>query len=178
MASKANAAGGSPRWIRSFLGSQAIAVTSQTPTAGRVYLNEFEVTTPVAVDGISIVNVATAAGSVTVGVYGPIATEETCNAAVVVANSASTAQSGTATVGSPQFIAFTGTVSLSPGRYYMASEFSDNTATFLRYTTFVQVTGWTQYYDRSGGYGALTTPCPSPTTDQTVAPAMYLRCVP
>lgn len=162
------------RWIRSFLGSQAIAVTSQTPTVGRVYLNEFEVLQETTVDGITIDNVATVAGNVTVGIYGPIATEETCNAAALVANSASTAQSGT---NAPQHIAFTASVKLAPGRYYMACEFSDATATFQRYTTFVQVTGWTQYYDRGGGYGALTDPCPSPTDSQAAAPAMYLRCV-
>jgi hypothetical protein len=160
--------------IRSFLGSQAIAVTSATPTAGRVYLNEFEVLQETTVEGMIIDNVATVAGNVTVGIYGPIATEETCNAAPLKATSASTAQSGTSV---PQYIAFTAASKLAPGRYYMACEFSDATATFLRYTTFVQVTGWTQYYDRGGGYGALTDPCPAPTDSQATAPGMYLRCV-
>ncbi len=160
------------RWLAPFQGGFAIGTTSQTPTVARVYLELFEVTVPTVVDAISISNGATVAGNVTVGVYGPIATEETCSGAALVVQGANTAQSGTST---GQTFTFTATL-LAPGRYYAAVEFDDATATFLRHGANFYVTGYVQYYDRAGGYGTLTNPCPAPSNTSAVAPALRVRC--
>lgn len=162
------------RWLFPYYGGYVAAATNQTFTAGRVYLVEFEVIAPVTVDQITWVNGTTAAGNVTVGIYGPLVTEETCAGAAVAVQSASTAQSGTST---PQSVSLTATT-LQPGRYYIAIEGSDGTGTLMRQSAQqAQVTGWTQFYDRAGGYGALTDPCPAVTNSASVAPAIRVRCV-
>lgn len=161
------------RWLHPHQFS--LGATSAIPgAAGRVYLLLFDVERKTKVDGITIQNVATVAGNCTVGVYGPIGTEETCDAAALKASSNSTALSG---ANAPQFIPFTATVTLEKGRYYMAIEFSDITTTFLRGTNTTIVTGWSQYYDRASGYGALTDPCPTPTNTGSNMPSAQLRCV-
>lgn len=38
-----------------------------------------------------------------------------------------------------------------------------------------QVAGWGQYYDRSGGYGALTDACPAVTSTGSANPGIVLR---
>lgn len=147
--------------------NQGIATTSQTVTVGRVYLELFEVTVPTTIDQIVISNAATIAGNFTVGIYGPVVTEETADGAPLAATSASTAHAG-ANVG--QAISLTSAVTLSPGRYYVAVEGSDVTATLNRNSGTEQVAGWKSYYDRGGGYGALTTPCPATTTGGNAQP--------
>lgn len=149
-----------------------VAATSQTFTAGRVLLAEFELEEAAFIDGVSYVTGAAAAGNVTVGVYGPITTEETCNSAPVLVQSASTAQSGTNT---EQFISLTKTLAKA-GRYYVALEGSDASGTYMRQANQTQVVGWGQFYDRGGGYGTLTDPCPSVTNTGSAIPAMRVRC--
>lgn len=161
------------RWLHPHQFS--LAATSAIPgAAGRVYLLLFDVERTTTVDGITIQNVATVAGNVTVGIYGPIPTEETCAGAALKANSADTALSGT---NAPQFVPFTAPVKLAKGRYYMAIEYSDVTHTFLRGTNTSLITGWTQYYDRASGYGALTDPCPAITNTGNNMPGAQVRCV-
>ena len=146
------------RWIKPSItnGTQS---TSGTLTAGRVHLNHFEVNYPVIVDAIAFYNFATVAGNITVGIYGPIPTEETCLNAPVLVQSASTAMAG---ANQRQVISLTPTT-LRPGRYYVAFETSDATATFGTGTSAGTIIEWIQYYDRGGGYGALTDPCPAVT---------------
>jgi hypothetical protein len=159
------------RWITCYHGGDTIAVTSQTATAGRVMLALFEVTETCIADQIVFCNAATVAGNVIVGIYGPVVTEDTCEGAPVKVQSASTAQ---ANVNVPQPITIADTV-LTPGRYYAAIEFSDNTATYMRTGNQNQVTGFVQLYDRSGGYGALTDPCPTPTGTGSACPGFRIR---
>jgi hypothetical protein len=149
-----------------------IAGASATYTAGTVYLEQVEVPNDVWVDAIVIPNAATIAGNVTVGVYGPIAlgTDDPSGAALVV-ESASTAHSGADT---PQAITFTETY-LPKGKYYLALELSDATATVYRYTSVAQATGLTARYARGGGYGALTNPCPAATLTASNMPGLLLR---
>ena len=149
-----------------------VAVTSVTATAGRVVLILFEVPFDCKVDAIIVQNVATVAGNATVGIYGPIAfATDTCLDAPLLIESASTALSGAS---QPQIITFTET-DLIAGKYYMAVEYSDATHTYLRQANSSQVVGWGQYYDRGGGYGALTNPCPAVTNTGTALPGLRVR---
>lgn len=159
------------RWLQPLHG-YGIAATSQTPTAGRVLLMLFEVTKPCYVDAIVYQVAGTSAGNVTAGIYRPV-TEDTAEGATVVVQSDSTAQGS---INTPQTVSLT-TTYLSPGRYYAALEFSDATATYLRHTSATQITGWAQFYDRSGGYGALTSPSPAVTSSGSAMPGLRVRVV-
>lgn len=158
------------RWIQPY--HTGLAGTSATPgVAGRVYLEEFEVERDTVADGIVLQNAATVAGNARVGIYGKVVTEDTCLDAPLKVESADTALSGT---NAPQIITFTPT-KLKKGRYYMAIQFSDVTHTFLRQGNSTQVVGWGQYYDRGGGYGAFTTPCPAVTNTGSNLPGLRVR---
>lgn len=157
------------RWLLPF--HTGFASTGANPTAGRVLLALFEVDRDCTVDAIVINNGASVAGNVVVGIYGPIPTEETCAGAAVKVQSASTALSGTS---QPQTISITAT-KLKKGRYYVAVEYENAGHTFFRQTNTTQVAGWTQYYDRAGGYGALTDPCPAVTNSATDMPGVRVR---
>ena len=148
--------GNKPRYFRPY--HSTIAVTSQIATAGRVILHLVEVSSSCIVDAVIIVNAATVAGNVTIGLYGQVPlTTDSCVGIPLIAESASTAQSGASTA---QIISFTSSTYIGAGKYYIAVEYSDATATYMRNSNQVQVPGWIQYYDRAGGYGALTNPCP------------------
>ena len=107
------------------------------------------------------------------GVYGPIVTEETCDGAQLLVQSASTAVSAGPNI--DQFVSFPKTLAHA-GRYYAAIEFSDATNTFQRYPDMTVVTGWSQTYTVGGGYDAFTDPCPSPTNTGTNMPSLKIRC--
>ncbi len=161
------------RYIKPYHGAWTIATTSATPVAGRVYLEQFEIENPSKVDGIYIYNVATAAGSCIVGIVGPIVADDTAGTAPVVAQ-------GTATVtgtNTAQLISLSTTPILVPGRYYACAEWSDVTCTFARHTNQQVVLGWTQRYDRGGGYGALTDPTPATTNDGSNMPMLTIRSI-
>lgn len=142
-----------------------------TMTAGRVYLAEFQIPQATTVDRIGWYNFATVAGNVTVGIYGPLATEDTPQGAPlavsveVAMNGASAAQVATIT-----------TTTLQAGRYYVALEVSDVTATIGRVNATQPFTPTNFYYDRGGGYGALTDPCPASGVTGTAVQVM-LRAV-
>jgi hypothetical protein len=161
------------RWIKPYMWSHVVS-TSTNSTAGRVRLSEFEITEPTAIDGILIYNFATVAGNVRVGIYGSIPTEETAVNSSLVVESADTVLSGT-TRG--QFIDLAQTT-LPTGRYYLACQFSDVTHTFAQNTNANPsvISGWSQTYDRVGGYGAFTNPCPA-VSALTTLQFMTLRAV-
>lgn len=161
------------RWIRPF--HESLATTSQTATAGRVYLLECELVNDAFVDAVTFVKGSTIAGNVRVGVYGPIVTEETPEAAPLLVESASTAMA--AGVNTEQVVALTKTKAKA-GRYYIAFQSDDNTATYMRHANQTQVVGWGYTYDRGGGYGAFTTPCPTASVTGSALPAMRIRCAP
>jgi len=123
------------------------------------------------VDGIAISNAATIDGDIIVGIYGPVITEETATDLPLIVESAVTAHSGANT---SQTITFTST-SLNKGRYYAAIQFSSATATYNRTGNVRQVAGWTHLYDRVGGFGALTDPCPTQTESVSAMPGINIR---
>lgn len=158
------------RWIKPY--HSDIVATSQVAVAGRVFLLLFEVTEGVVnVDGIAISNAATIDGDIIVGIYGPVITEETATDLPLIVESAVTAHSGANT---SQTITFTST-SLNKGRYYAAIQFSSATATYNRTGNVRQVAGWTHLYDRVGGFGALTDPCPTQTESVSAMPGINIR---
>lgn len=159
-------------WLKPY--QWTLVATSQTPVVGTVYLEEFEVLEQSTVDAISYVKGATQAGNVTVGIYGPVATREVCTGLALIANSVSTAVS--AGNNTEQSVPLTAAVILPQGLYYAAIEFDDVTNTYQRYGNQTQVVGWTGTYARSGGYGALTTPCPTVTNTASAIPGLTIRC--
>jgi hypothetical protein len=159
------------RYVKPYHGEGSIVVTSATYTAGRVYLMLIEIPIDCFIDQITIVNAATIAGNIRVGIYGPIVTEDTAAGAPLVVESASVAHSG---ANVSQNIALAKTA-LARGRYYLAFQVDDATATIQRLSNQVQVLGWTQYYDRGGGYGAFTTPCPAVTNTASNMPGLTAR---
>lgn len=163
---------GAQRWIKPYHWS--IAVTAQQATAGRVLLNEFEVSNPVVLDALVITNTGTVAstlGSIICGVYGPIATEETClNASVMTESSITDSSTNNQLITVPSVV-------LGTGRYYIAVQYSNGNHVYLRQSNTTQVTGWCQFYDRAGGFGALTQPCPSVTNTGSAMPGAVVRAV-
>lgn len=161
-----------PSWRAPYQGAWGVTTTNQTFTAGRVQMIEFVVEETDIYEGVSYPVGDVAAGSVTVGIYGPVTTRESATNLAVLAESASTLQS---TAGQPQYIPFQTPVKLEPGTYFLAFEGSDAAGTYRRHTNQTQVVGLTGFYDRSGGYGALTNPSPTVTTSSTSMPTIALR---
>jgi hypothetical protein len=162
------------RWVTPHF--NGIATTSQTFTAGRVLLCMFDLPFGGTIDAVSYVVGTNSAGNVTVGIYGPLATltTDTCAGAAVLVQSASTAQGTGSTA---QLVTFTATAA-GPGIYFAALEGSDATGTYMRLTNQTQVpvtTGWNELYDRGGGYGTLTDPCPAVTQTVSNMPGLRVR---
>jgi len=135
--------------------------SSTTPTAGRVHLSQIQISSPVIATGITFTNVATIAGNVYVGIYAEGALNTPAGGALL-ATSISTAHAG---ANASQSIDFTAPINLSAGVYYLAIEFSDATATIVRGGNTSFFPGALHSYDRGGGYGALTNPCPAVGTN-------------
>lgn len=139
---------------------------SANGTAGRVYLQRVEVPEQRIINGISFVNWNPTNGNVYVGIYPDIGTGTPVGATLLV-SSASTAVSGTVDTGQTVSIADT---TLTAGSYYVAIQFSGTTNELLFHNNkavYIDLTtGF--YYDRAGGYGAFTTPCPASTSTYQV----------
>ena len=146
-------------------------VTSATYTAGRVYLQYIQIESPCKVHSVIFSNAATIAGNVTVGLYKEV-TKDTPVGATLVCTSADTAHAG---ANAAQEIAFTADTQVGAGSYYLAIELSDATATILRSYTNNYFVATPHYYDRAGGYGALTDPVPAVTYYNTAQPGMVLK---
>jgi hypothetical protein len=91
--------------------------SAQTPVITEVYLAEAYVPAPCSATGVANLNSATISGNVKVGLYNA--------AGVLIATSATTAQSGTSAF---QLVPFTAVITVNPGTYYIAT-FYDNTTT-------------------------------------------------
>jgi hypothetical protein len=160
------------RFLRPYHGEGAQPTTSQNPTAGTVLLHLIEVPEDCYVDAIIITHGASPTGNATVGIYGPItSTEDTCQGLPVIVQSASTALVNANT---SQIISITETF-LRKGRYYIAVEFDNAGHTYMRHGNQQFVVGWVQTYARSGGYGALTDPCPTITNTGNGGAGVVLR---
>ena len=147
-----------PTWLFPFCGCRSLS--SQAAGAiGKTFLCMIDISFPVSVDGIEVYNFATVAGNIIVGIY-KVATNDTPVGGAVITQSASTAMAG---ANQYQFIPFPSAVSLTPGQYYLAAEYSDVTATFGE-SNQAGNQNWSCAYTRGGGFGALTDPCPAIST--------------
>ena len=142
---------------------------SSTWTVGRVNMIHIELTEAQSISAINISNGATIAGNITVGIYAEGAPNTPAGGAVLV-QSASTAHAGSNVF---QSIAITPTW-LPAGGYYIALICSDATSDIYRLGALSLYDGQGFYYDRAGGYGALTDPCPAVTAATTPIPVATL----
>jgi hypothetical protein len=161
------------RYLRPYHGEGQVATTDAVSAgAGRVYLALTEVPEDCHIDQLSYIVGTQAAGSVILGLYSLGTAEDTAAGGSVVVQSAITAQS-TATL-APHSVAVTETF-IRKGRYYTAFEISDVTGHYLRHANQHQVIGWGQFYDRGGGFGSLTDPCPAVTNTGSNLPMIAIR---
>jgi hypothetical protein len=165
-----NAAPAAGRWLTPHHGG--IATTSQTFTAGRVLLVQFTVPVPCMIDGLAYGVGGVSSGNVIGGIVGPATqASDTALAAVVLAQSASTAQGS---ANGAQVLTWTA-VAVAPGIYDAALESNDATATYTRHGAATQAPGLAYFYDRSGGYGALTDPTPAVSATSSIVPGIRVR---
>lgn len=161
------------RWISPYHNS--LVSTSATPNVGSVYLEEFETKESCFAGSISWVKGGTQAGSVLLGIYGPITTEETCAGAPLLIQTGSVIVS--AGTNTEESVALTAKTLLKPGRYYAAITFSDATNTFQRNVNQTQAIGWTQVFSNTGNaFTDLPTTCPAVTNTPSNMPGMRIRC--
>jgi len=140
--------------------------TNLTPVVGRVYLAGLEVLARLRISALSSFFGAAYAGNLRLGVYKADVSGPPDGGAVIY-DSGSFAGGG-ATVVIHQVI---GEIILEAGRYYLAAEFDTATANVgngVARCVILDSVGSSKYpssyYDRGGGYGAFTTPCPATTS--------------
>lgn len=162
------------RWFTVNHFTSSITIGHTTPI-GRVYLHLLEIPTDDSIiDAISWNNTTTATGNVRVGLYQET-TLDTAQGAILLVESASTAIVAQNGSNGNQLITLTPT-KLNRGRYYVALQFDNIASQFFRGSNTVLVDNWATFYDRAGGYGAFTTPCPA-VTIHGISASPRVRCV-
>lgn len=136
--------------------------------AGRTYLGPIEIPWPIIIDRIGYQVGSTSAGNVVLGLYREGDTADSAEGGALVVETSSAAQPAASNF---HVVTVSDTL-LVPGLYFAVIEFSDATGTFQRNYDAAQT--YYRYYNRVGGYGALTDPCPSLTTF-SVGPRMFVR---
>jgi hypothetical protein len=161
------------RYLRPYHGEGQVATTDAVSAgANRVYLELVEIPEDCYVDQMTYIVGTAGVGSVILGLYSLGTAEDTAAGGTVVVQRAQTAQSTSALT--PQNVALTETF-IRKGRYYAAFEISDVTGHYLRHANQHQVIGWGQFYDRGGGFGSLTDPCPAVTNTGSNLPMIAIR---
>ena len=145
-----------------------LIVSSNFGATGRVYLVPIDVLWPVIIDRIIYQVGTTSAGNVRLGIYREGATVDSPLGAALVVESASVAQ---LTANYVQMVTVADTL-LVPGQYFVGIQGSDATGTC--YLSLDAEGKLANYYDRAGGYGALTDPCPA-LIAQASTPFFMLR---
>ena len=130
--------------------------TDTTPVITETYISSVYIPENSTLTGVSILNGSAVAGNVTVGLADPNGN--------VIAQSASTAQSGTAAYQAIPFASATDV--LGPGVYYVMVQFSSTSARFRTWPLGVFPT----QKQTSQTYGTLTTVTPATTFTATVGP--------
>jgi hypothetical protein len=142
-------------------------VATTNPTEGRVYLLPYIVPFQHTVELIGYVAGAVA-GNCIVGIYADDG--DTPAGGALIVESASVAIPAVANHMKELAIADT---QLAAALYWLAIEFDDDSSAFRDIPAqLVDGTLVAYYYDRAGGYGALTDPCPA-VTEQADGPWMY-----
>ncbi len=155
------------RYIRGPLLPYGIA-SSAFGTAGRVWVVPIDVPWPVIIDRIIYQVGSVSAGNVRVGLYREGETVDSAAGADLVVESASVAQSA---AGYIQMVTVTATI-LTPGQYFGVIQGSNTTGTYQQ--SYDSALLFASYYNRTGGYGAFTDPCPTLTGDY-ITPFLILR---
>lgn len=148
---------------------------SQLGTAGRVFIVPLEVREPITITHIGVCITTAGGGGTTaqLGIYNSASNIPDGQAIVVDAGTID------ATAVGPKELAVS--LVLSPGKYFLCLETQDATVKFRRFMSEASTAGlavakeYGCYYDRGGGYGALTTPCPVTTAEVTARPLMWVR---
>lgn len=140
-------------------------------TAGRVYLTPLIIKDTVTVDRIGLTMDDPTAGNWTVGIYAD--NGDTPQGGDLIVESASTSKGASWT---SQEITITPTT-LQPGTYWLAIQSDEVTTVIMRTSSMYSgITLNPRYYDRGGGYGALTNPCPA-LTATSFAANMWVRTI-
>jgi len=143
-----------------------------TVTTARVYLIPIEVLVRCTVDRIMVHQYeGTVAGNCRVGIYKDGTTPDLPDGGALVVESASVAKAG---INQKQLITIADTV-LEPGLYWLAYESDENTTIISSERGIFGIDPGHRYYDRGGGYGALTNPCPATTGGNISCPFLLLR---
>lgn len=143
-----------------------------TTVTARVYLIPVEVLVRCTVDRIMVHQYeGTCVGNCIVGIYKDGTVVDIPDGGALVVESASVAKAG---VNQKQLITIADTV-LEPGLYWLAYESDEATTIITSERSVFLVDPSHCYYDRGGGYGALTNPCPVTTRGHYLCPFMLLR---
>jgi len=148
------------------------AISNLTVVTARVYLVPIEVEARCTVDAIMIyLWQGTVAGNLRVGIYKDGTTPDLPDGGALVVESASVAKAGT---WRKQLVTIADTV-LEPGLYWLAFQSDEATSIVSSERAIFGVDPQHRYYDRGGGYGAFTNPCPATTSGNIMCPLMFLR---
>lgn len=137
-------------------------------TAGRVHLSPVDVPWPVIVDRIIWLVGNNATGNVRLGIYEEGGAADSPTGADLVVESASIAIPGT----QRYHLATIADTTLEPGQYFLGLQASSTLARYYHAWDTGNSIGF--YYNRGGGYGAFTDPCPALIAYARI-PLMYLR---
>lgn len=120
--------------------------TNTTPVAGTIYWAELNIPREITLTGAAILN------GDTVGTDKALLALYDTNGALV----ANTATAGTTTSGTDAFqpLAFTATVKVQPGRYFLACQFNGTTTRFRTIATLTNIDSLTA--SATGTFGTLT----------------------
>ena len=151
---------------------------TQVGAVGRVYFTFIDIPRPCTLDaiGFSMVTKGGAGTNYRLGIYPTVADIPDGQAVLFDSGniSAVPANIGLTENAVNQVIA-------TAGLYALCLETADATISFFRYSpaadpdNVLVAKAWGCRYDRGGGYGALTTPCPVTTADKYAAPQMFVR---
>lgn len=140
-------------------------------TEGRVYISPLIIKFTCTISHVGWVN-RVVSGNVIVGLYadngdtpvGGAVIDESVSGAIV------------AGVNEKKEVALPNTPQLTPGLYWIASEFDDALDEIARHNLHQSLGGTLNLhrYNRGGGYGALTDPCPATTIESEQLPTMYV----
>lgn len=125
--------------------------------AGRVYLCPIDIMWPVMVDRVIYKIGIVTNGNLRAGIYRQGATADSPAGGVLAVESASVAMGAAFAL---QAVTIADTL-LTPGQYFVALQWDNNVGTFEE--IYDESLAYVFYYDRGGGYGAFTSPCPAIT---------------
>ncbi len=162
-----------PIWLQPF--HVSLASTSQASSAdGAVKLVLIDVPYKCAVERIAWINGATAQDNLRVGIYSVVLGGDDPTGGALLFDSGSIAQSGTNAL---QEHILTQSITLEPGRYYLALMTTGTTMTYMRNTNQSQATGFTYTFTNTGGFAAFAATVPAVTASGSAIPALRMRVI-